>query len=296
LILDIHAHAGIGDGLSGPWDTRAPLRDYLARAGRAGIDRTVIFPPFHSDSRTANRRIAQLVRTRPHRLIGFAAVHARIDRGRVDDLLREAVGALRLRGLKVHRHQSRITREVCEAARRWRLPVLYDVAGESAVIELLAREYPDVTFIIPHLGSFADSWAAQLAVIDHASRHPRVFVDTSGVRRFDLLVEAVRRAGPSKILFGSDGPWLHPGVELAKIRALRLRPADERLIVGENAVRILSEHDAARSRLSSSPWGSRWSGRRQGRPAPRVSHRREARSARRGPTSFSRATARTPPR
>ena len=78
------------------------------------------------------------------------------------------------------------------------------------------------SFIIPHLGSFADDWRAQLALIDHLVRHPNIYTDTSGVRRFDLLEQAVRRAGAAKVLFGSDGPWLHPGVELAKVRALGL--------------------------------------------------------------------------
>jgi predicted TIM-barrel fold metal-dependent hydrolase len=99
---------------------------------------------------------------------------------------------------------------------------------------LLAQEYPDVNFIIPHLGSFADDWRAQLAVIDHLVRHPNIYADTSGVRRFDLLEQAVKRAGAAKILFGSDGPWLHPGVELAKIKVLRLPLSQENLILGGN--------------------------------------------------------------
>ena len=52
-----------------------------------------------------------------------------------------------------------------------------------------------MAFVIPHLGSFADDWRAQLALIDHLVRHPNVYADTSGVRRFDLLEQAVRRAG-----------------------------------------------------------------------------------------------------
>ena len=143
-------------------------------------------------------------------------------------------------GIKVHRHDARITREICEVARAFSLPVLYDVMGEVSVVELLAQEYPDVSFIIPHLGSFSDDWRAQLALIDHLVRHPNIYTDTSGVRRFDLLVQAVRRAGPEKLLFGSDGPWLHPGVELAKIRALDLRPGDERLVLGGNFLRLIS--------------------------------------------------------
>ena len=65
---------------------------------------------------------------------------------------------------------------------------------------------PTVDFIIPHLGSFADDWRAQLALIDHLVRHPNIYADTAGVRRFDLLEQAVQRAGARKILFGSDGP------------------------------------------------------------------------------------------
>jgi len=119
--------------------------------------------------------------------------------------------------------------------------VLYDPAGETAVAELLATQYPDVNFILPHLGSFADDWAAQLALIDHLVRHPNIHADTSGVRRFDLLEQAVRRAGPHKLLFGSDGPWLHPGLELAKIRLLGLAAADEALITGGNFLRLIDQ-------------------------------------------------------
>jgi hypothetical protein len=143
-------------------------------------------------------------------------------------------------GLKVHRYDARISREICEAARAYRLPVLYDVMGEVSICELLAAEYPDVAFIIPHLGSFADDWKAQLAFLDHLARHPNIFTDTSGVRRFDLLEQALARAGAGKVLFGSDGPWLHPGVELAKVHALGLASADEARVLGGNLLRLIA--------------------------------------------------------
>jgi uncharacterized protein len=65
------------------------------------------------------------------------------------------------------------------------------------------------------------------------------------VRRFDLLDQAVRRAGAKKILFGSDGPWLHPGVELAKVKALGLSPAEERMVLGENFLRLINRRRSA---------------------------------------------------
>jgi len=240
VIVDCHCHAGLGDGLTGPWDTSARLDRYLPRAARAGIEHTVLFAAFHSDYLVANREVARIVASRPDRFTGFAFVHAIHDRGRVRSLVREAVEVHGFRGLKVHRHDARISREICEAARAYGIPVLYDVMGEVAVVELLAREYPSVDFIIPHLGSFADDWRAQQALVDHLVRHPNVYTDTSGVRRFDLLEDAVQRAGPEKVLFGSDGPWLHPGLELDKVRLLQLAPADEQLVLGGNALRLLA--------------------------------------------------------
>lgn len=239
MIIDCHCHAGTGDGLTGPWDTSASLKQYLPRAMRAGIDRTVLLAAFHSDYRQANREVGRMVVSRPDRFYGFAFVHAERDRGRVQSLVQEAVQRFGFVGIKVHRHDARITREVCKVARSFQLPVLYDVVGDVSVVELLATEYRDVDFIIPHLGSFADDWRAQLTLIDHLVRHPNIYADTAGVRRFDLLEQAVRRAGPRKILFGSDGPWLHPTVELAKIRALELAPVEERLVLSGNFLRLI---------------------------------------------------------
>jgi hypothetical protein len=263
MIIDCHCHAGKGDGLTGPWDTAAPLRRYMEWAAEAGIHKTVLFAAFHSDYLAANREVARIVRSRPGRFLGFAFIHPDRDRGRVEQLAGEAVEQHGFRGIKVHRHDGRISREICEAAARFRVPVLYDVMGEVSVVELLASEYPRVDFIIPHLGSFADDWRAQLALIDHLVRHPNVYTDTSGVRRYDLLLEAVRRAGARKVLFGSDGPWLHPGVELEKVRLLKLTADDQAMVLGGNLLRLIARRrasapaeviPAAGERPSGDPW------------------------------------------
>jgi uncharacterized protein len=257
MIIDCHCHAGKGDGLTGPWDTAAPLGDYLRRAAAAGIQRTVLIAPFHSDYAVANRQVGRIVSANPDRFYGFAFVHPERDRGRVAALVREAVERFGFVGIKVHRYDARITREVCQAARAFSLPILYDVMGEVSAVELLAREYPDVSFIIPHLGSFADDWRAQLAFIDHLSRHPNVYTDTSGVRRFDLLAQAVRRAGPGKVIFGSDGPWLHPGLEMLKVRALGLSSAEEKLVLGQNILRLIRRSRSKKLAIPSNDgfWG-----------------------------------------
>jgi predicted TIM-barrel fold metal-dependent hydrolase len=239
MIVDCHCHAGTGDLLTAPWNTAAPLDAYLRRARAAGIERTIVFAPFHTDYAQANAEVARLVAQRPDRLIGFAFVHPVRDAGRVEAMVGKAVEEWGFRGIKVHGYEGMPTREVCEAARRWRVPLLVDVVGRSEVVDMIAPEYPDVAFIIPHLGSFRDDFRAQQQTVDQLVRWPNVFADTSGVRRFDYLVQAVRRAGPRKLLFGSDGPWLHPGVEMSKVKLLGLPPADEALVLGGNALRLL---------------------------------------------------------
>jgi uncharacterized protein len=238
MIIDCHCHAGKGDQMTAPWNTDAPIEPYLRRARRAGIDRTVVFAPFHSDYDQANRQVAHIVARFPTKLIGFAFVHATRDAGRIFRMVARA-RIWGFRGIKSHGFEAMPTRELCEAALAFRMPLLVDVVGRPEVVDLLAPQFPGVNFIIPHLGSFADDWRAHARVIDQLVRYPNVYTDTSAVRRFDYIVEAIKRAGARKVLFGSDGPWLHPGLELHKIRLLGLLPSQEALILGGNIMRLL---------------------------------------------------------
>lgn len=239
MVIDAHCHAGPGDGFTGPWDSLAPLDNYLNRAARAGIGHTLVWAAFHSDYAVANEAVAALVRQHPQRLSGLAFVHAARDRGRIGAMVARAVRHHGFRGIKCHRADARITREVCEVAAALRVPVLYDVFGEVESVTLFAPQFPSVKFIIPHLGSYADDWRHQRNFLDILARLPNVYTDTAGVRQFDHLMEAVQRAGAHKVLFGSDGPWLHPGVELAKVQQLihdlALGPAQAAQLLGGNA-------------------------------------------------------------
>jgi hypothetical protein len=261
MVIDAHCHAGTGQGLSHPSNTRADLTRYERRARAAGIGRTVVFAALGDDYRTGNAEVGDLTRRRPGRYIGFVFVNPGEDRGRVDTIVRDAVTGWGCRGIKVHWHNGRITREVLATAERFRLPVLYDPRGDTSAVELVLRDHPRVALIVPHIGSFAGDWGAQVAIIDKLRRHPNLFVDSSGVQYFDLLVDVVRYGGPDRLIFGSDGPFLHPAVELAKIRLLRL-PADrEALVTGGTISRLLGPS----ARPAAAP-----------RSAPRISGRRPA--------------------
>jgi hypothetical protein len=251
VIVDAHCHAGRGDLLTAPWNTIAPVDKYLRRARAAGIDRTVVVPAFRTDYDAANAELARMVARHPDRLIGFAFVHTRKDAGRIRSMIARAVRQWGFRGIKVHGSEGMPTRELCETARVFRIPVLVDVASRAHVIDMFAPQYPDVNFIIPHLGSFADDWRAQQQVVDKLVRYPNVYADTSGVRRFDYIVEAVARAGARKLIFGSDGPWLHPAVEMHKIRMLGLPRPQEALVLGGNILRLMRASQMSRPKARS---------------------------------------------
>ena len=225
--------------MTAPWNTDAPITEYLRRARAAGIHKTVVMTPLHGDYQKANAQLAAIVAQFPSRLIGFAFVHARRDAGRIFAMVKHAVTRWGFRGMKVHGFEAMPTREVCETALAFNLPVLVDVVSRPEVVDMFAPQYRKVNFVVAHLGSFTDNWNAHQQVIGQLVRHPNVYADTSGVRQFDYLVQAVKRAGAGKLLFGSDGPWLHPGSELHKIRLLGLPEEQEIMVLGGNAVRLL---------------------------------------------------------
>lgn len=257
MIIDCHCHAGKGDKMTAPWNTDAPIETYLRRARAAGINKTVVLAPLHGNYRQANQQVARIVARYPQRLIGFAFVHAKRDAGRIFKMVKHAVTHWRFRGIKVHGFEAMPTREICETARAFRLPVLVDIVSRPEVVDMFASEYPDVNFILAHLGSFTDDWKAHQQVTYQLARYPNVYADTSGVRQFDYVVQAIRRGGPRKLLFGSDGPWLHPGLELHKIRLLGLPPDQEALILGGNAIRLLRAALTGRDALSIKPGAAR---------------------------------------
>ncbi len=236
VVIDAHCHAGTGQAMTAPWDTRASLDITLRHMEEAGIDRTVLFPINNTDFEKPNQEIADICRKYPGKLIGFAKHDPKTEAGRIAKMLRYEVETLGLKGLKLHRLP---TREVLEAVAELRIPVLYHPDRVSD-FHMLATEYPQTPFIIAHLGSFAShDWTEHLAAIDIARRYPNVYLDTSSVVFFKYLEIAARELGGSKLIFGTDGPELDSRVELYKVRLLKLPPAEEAMVLGGNITRLL---------------------------------------------------------
>ncbi|MDI6871438.1 MAG: amidohydrolase family protein [Bacillota bacterium] len=101
----------------------------------------------------------------------------------------------------------------------------------------LLEALPDLRVVAAHFGGF-QMWAEAREELLGQD----VFFDTSSSLAFlsaDEAVDLIRRHGPERILFGSDFPLWSPRTELARFCSLPLTDEERRLILWDNARRLL---------------------------------------------------------
>jgi hypothetical protein len=75
--------------------------------------------------------------------------------------------------------------------------------------------------------------------IDVAQEEKNIYLETALVGMPGYIRMAVDKAGPDRVIYGSDYPTGHPSSMLANIEAANLKPADKALVLGGNLARIL---------------------------------------------------------
>jgi predicted TIM-barrel fold metal-dependent hydrolase len=178
------------------------------------------------------------VRRWPDKFIGFAKHDSKTEAGKIRNMLRYEVHELGLRGLKLHGVP---TKEMVEVAAELEIPILFHPPNVSSSLQAV-QSYPEVPFILAHLGSFASRhWMEHVRAIEAAKQLHNLHLDTSSVVFYRYLERAAQELPAEKLLFGSDGPLVDSRVELYKIRLLKLPPEKEQLILGGNIRRLLGE-------------------------------------------------------
>ena len=116
----------------------------------------------------------------------------------------------------------------------------------------VAKDFPDVTFVIPHFGC---AWVRETLQLCWACAN--ISIDTSGSNQWikwvpgdltikDLFRKYMETIGPRRIIFGSDSSWFPRGFairylqdQIRDARDIGLHPEDLQLIFGGNAARLL---------------------------------------------------------
>ena len=259
-IIDIHTHA---------WpDAVAPNAiEALQRLGTltAFYDGTVAgLRASMADSGIA-RSVVQPVATKASQVVGindwaasiagdgivpFGAMHPE-----VEDVPAEMarLSALGLRGIKLHpEHQAFAPDEprmapIYEAAIAHDMTVFFHagadelhetVRGTPQSFSAVLEAFPTMRVVLAHLGGFRvwNDVAEKLV-------GKNVYLDTAytlGHLPDADFVEIVHAHGAEKVLFGSDGPWTDPVVEVAWLRSLPLADGVIEAVLGGNAERLLA--------------------------------------------------------
>lgn len=235
MIIDAHAHllrsgygnaelyvsqleaAGIAGGVvvpGGMVDVRR-LTDYVTGRAEPSSD-----PP-------DNGYVAEAVRRHPQ-LAAFYCADPHAD-GAVEALLAALESGFR--GLKLsplsHRFSfsSRAVAELVECAGAFGLPVythvLFNPGVSTEKLVRLARQFPSVPFILGHMGF----GPADPEAVEAAAELDNVFLETSCGNALHIRL-AIEKAGPGKVIFGSEFPLSHPWAELQKILCLGLSGSD----------------------------------------------------------------------
>lgn len=238
MIIDCHVHVKGGD----TYRREFTADRILQTMDEAGIDQSVIFS-ICIPSRESNDLTMHCYRQAPDRFIPFAHVWVEDGAQAVAELDR-AVNSLGCRGLKLHMGEIVGERSVepfipvCEAAREMDIPVLIDFGEELGIARELIEAVPDMKLIVAHLGS-----SRQETLIDKlialALEYPQIVTDMSYCFCPWKIPEAIERLGADRILFGSDGPLVHPAIALAAVNVCKLSPEDYEKITWRNIERLL---------------------------------------------------------
>jgi predicted TIM-barrel fold metal-dependent hydrolase len=241
VIIDAHLHVDDVPALG--WKLEAEL--CVRRLDEAGIERGVVMTI--TDAPEVNPHALELVAAAlaafPGRLEAFARIHPWY--GDESAALLERAFELGFKGLKLHpvstiAHPSgEDTLRLIRIAAAHRAPTLFHCGDEPLTTPLAvvhaAAAVPEATIILGHMGGYFHVDEA----IEVAERLPNVVLETSAMPYPAKIREAVERIGAGRVLYASDGPACSPRVEVEKVRLAGLEPDDERLVFGENAVRIL---------------------------------------------------------
>jgi hypothetical protein len=182
-------------------------------------------------------------------VVGYGSVHPR--KRRPKERLEEQLH-LGARGLKLHPPNQMFRPDAPYAMSLYRLcaaenlPVFWH-AGPAGIEPKLAqsfaqmrhyerpiREIPEADFVLGHAGSLQHQEAIAIQL-----RNENAWLEISGLS-LGQLRQVIAEADTDRILFGSDWPFYHPVLPLAKVLvATHGRPELRRKILHDNAARLL---------------------------------------------------------
>lgn len=241
IVVDSHVHLGAAPSAKarGSIPTSFLVEELIDSMDRNGIKKSVVFAygRLLNEAKKHNMAVNNAVLEYPNRLVGFVRPNPWYkDSVRDIDLFVEELG---FKGIKLHSGMesfpvnARVVYPIIEKASQYQIPILID--GNPALIGDWADEFPDVTFIIPHMAGRSYQTAFFVA-----KKCKNVMLETSvNSWTHRILRSAVDLLGADRILWGSDTPFHTPEVELKKVEMSKLTEAEKEMILWKNICNLL---------------------------------------------------------
>jgi len=238
MIIDVHNHIGLSqDGGDGS------VQEIIESMKQYGIEKSILFATDEHEMgdtfENANPKILDAAEKYPDQLIAFARIIPSLGEKALAEF--ERCCKRGAQGLKLKAPDG-FTPEDAEKLfdiikDKKHFPVLihtaHDRDSEPLKWEKEVAKYPTINFIFAHGGK--DLYESCTKIL---KKYPNVYADTSTLS-LNRTRYMLKHAGPEKILFASDYPYSHPGIELKKFDVLTKDKKALDLIHYKNAKKIL---------------------------------------------------------
>ena len=105
-------------------------------------------------------------------------------------------------------------------------------------IGLLAERHPNCKVLMIHMGHGHGVYID--AALKMARRYPNIYLEMSGMPMHTKIKEAYDTVGHDRIMFGTDGPFHHPTVEMQKVLMCGVDEQDLEDIFYNNAKKLFN--------------------------------------------------------
>lgn len=210
--IDAHAHIGKIGGWADVEMTPTQLIDLM---NEYEIEKTVVCCGDNEETLKAMKQY-------PEHIIGAIYVNP-LEKQSVDSMdhyIEQGFKAVKLNPLRhAYVADDEIVDAVMEKARKYHLPVCIH-SGHPPYslpwsIALLAERHPDVKIMMIHMGHGHGVYID--AALKMARRYSNLYLEMSGMPMHTKIKAAYESVGQDRIMFGTDGPFHHPSVEMQKV-------------------------------------------------------------------------------
>lgn len=247
MIVDAHVHVGLWNDPAF-FGRSATFEETIDELVRWGIDAAFLFPTDRKENRFLLESIQKHGRMEsPFRCLFFPWVDL------ADSSFGEFLESERawIQGIKIHPSYDRtpVTDPAYdpffEFADRHGLPVVIhcgrwqEVAGFRFALER-AERVKEARVVLSHLGG--DLPKLQVDAFRQVGDRSldNVFFGTESVREYWNLERGIQELGADRFLFGSDYSLGHPAVYRAVLDLCRLSDTERRMVLGENAMKLVA--------------------------------------------------------